>query len=86
MLTDFKCPGCGSQRAIHALLNGNFIEALKFNAIFVMSLFIIAIYLFGEFTKQKHPKFFRLINSSAVIYSILGLFVTWWILRNIFGW
>lgn len=86
MLTDLKCPGCGSQRAIHALLNGNFIEAVKFNAIFVVSLVFIAIYIYAEFTKNKHPELFKLLNSRGVIYSIIGIFVAWWILRNIFGW
>lgn len=86
MYTGYKCPGCGSQRATHALLNGQLIEAFKFNAIFVLSLIIIAIYTFGEFSKNKFPKFYRAINSKTAIYSLVALYIAWWILRNIFNW
>lgn len=32
------CPGCGSQRAVHALLHGNIMLALNYNALLVLSL------------------------------------------------
>jgi len=32
----FKCPGCGSTRALSALLHGRFAEALRLNALFVV--------------------------------------------------
>ena len=31
MLTGLKCPGCGSQRAIHSLLHLDFIGAIRYN-------------------------------------------------------
>lgn len=86
MFTGWKCPGCGSQRAIHALLNGQVWEAVKFNAIFVLSLAIVAVYVYAEVTKCKHPAFYRLINSRTVIYSLLAMYIAWWILRNVFNW
>lgn len=30
-ISGFDCPGCGSQRAFHELLHGNFIKAAKLN-------------------------------------------------------
>lgn len=82
----YKCPGCGSQRAIHALLNGDFIAAVKFNAIFIISLPIICIYAYGEVMKKNHTKFFRVINSKWAIYSLLFMYLAWWVLRNVFNW
>ena len=31
VLTGYKCPGCGSQRAFHSLFQGNFREAFRYN-------------------------------------------------------
>jgi hypothetical protein len=35
-LTGLHCPGCGATRAAHALLHGNFLDALCFNALLVV--------------------------------------------------
>jgi hypothetical protein len=40
--TGFNCPGCGSLRAMHALLHGHFLTALHFNAFLVLSLPLFA--------------------------------------------
>jgi hypothetical protein len=40
--TGLDCPGCGAQRALHQLLHGNFIAALRLNAMFVVSLPLLA--------------------------------------------
>jgi hypothetical protein len=37
-LTHYDCPGCGSQRAVHALLNFEFREAFRQNALLVLAL------------------------------------------------
>ena len=41
-LTGLDCPGCGAQRALHQLLHGNFVAALRLNAMFVLSLPLLA--------------------------------------------
>lgn len=43
-LTGLDCPGCGAQRALHQLLHGNLIAALRLNAMFVLSLPILALF------------------------------------------
>lgn len=52
-VTGLDCPGCGSQRAIHALLHGHFGEAMRYN---VLILPFIP-YLLGGFIFRfvKHP-------------------------------
>ena len=37
-VTGLDCPGCGAQRALHQLLHGHLIAALRLNAMFVLSL------------------------------------------------
>jgi len=37
-LTGWVCPGCGSTRALHALLHGHWRAALHFNAFVILSL------------------------------------------------
>ena len=41
-LTGLDCPGCGAQRALHQLLHGNVIAAIRLNAMFVLSLPLFA--------------------------------------------
>jgi uncharacterized protein DUF2752 len=41
-LTGLDCPGCGSLRALHALLHGRLVEALHFNALTIASLPLLA--------------------------------------------
>ena len=36
-LSGWKCPGCGSQRAVHHLLHGDVTEALRVNFLFVLA-------------------------------------------------
>jgi len=41
-LTGLYCPGCGSLRALHQLLHGHFIAAVRFNPLMVLSLPFVA--------------------------------------------
>jgi hypothetical protein len=41
-LTGMNCPGCGSTRALYAVLHGNFLLALKDNALFIFTIAFLA--------------------------------------------
>lgn len=84
VLTGFDCPGCGSQRAFHALLNGDFEGMVRANALLVIFFPFILLTGVAELNKKRWPRLYRAISQPAVIYSLLGLVIAWTILRNIF--
>jgi hypothetical protein len=81
-LTGFYCPGCGGQRSLHALLNGNFLLAIDYNLLFILLLPFILYFMFVFITGKKY-------SGSSFIYkpyfslTIAIVVVSFWILRNI---
>ncbi|MEJ6791859.1 MAG: DUF2752 domain-containing protein [Lacinutrix sp.] len=82
--TGLHCPGCGSQRALHHILQGNILTGLKHNLLLVL-LVIILIYKAVLFGLEKYyvKKFKSLLNNSKVIKVILVIIILYWILRNV---
>ena len=83
--TGVKCPGCGSQRAIHALLHGHVATAWHFNAMLVAAIPVIGFYLLVNLMQNKWPRLYRVLFSRAVLLSLVSLIVLWWLLRNVLG-
>jgi len=85
-LTGLECPGCGSQRAIHALLNGNIGEALKANILLVLAIpYLITGFIF-DLVKSNNPSFLKwrkLLFGEKAIYILLAIIIGFWILRNV---
>ena len=86
MLTGFKCPGCGSQRAIHALLHGDVAEAFRYNALLLIAIPWIALCLFAESRRTRNPRLYARLNAPLLIWLFLAMVLIWWVLRNIFNW
>lgn len=84
-ITGYKCPGCGSQRALHAMLNGDVAAAWHYNAMLVASLPLVVLLLAAEVLRKSNSEFYARVNSRWVIYTVGLLIAGWWILRNIFG-
>ena len=71
-LTGLKCPGCGSQRAFHALLHGDVVAALRLNAL-------------AEWQRTRWPRFYVALSSPRVLCAIVLTVLLWWVLRNLLG-
>ncbi|MDE6460016.1 MAG: DUF2752 domain-containing protein [Paramuribaculum sp.] len=85
-LSGLKCPGCGSQRALHALMHGNLAQAWHYNSILILSLPLLALLGFGSLYKNRYPRLYNRLNGSTVIWTVFAITIGWWILRNIFDW
>ena len=81
LLTGWKCPGCGSQRAIHAIVHGQIGEAFRQNALFIPS----AIYLIAILVSRRWPAVHNKITGRIAIWTWFTVIMLFWVTRNIFG-
>jgi hypothetical protein len=85
-LTGYKCPGCGSQRAVHTLLNGDVAGAFRFNALLMIAVPWMGLCLFAESRRTRNPRLYARLNPELLMWLFLALTLSWWLLRNIFDW
>lgn len=85
-MTGYPCAGCGSQRAIHALLHLDMVEAARYNFAVIVFLPIIAVLEFASFMRSRMPKLYLMTHGTYVCYVLLGIILLWWVLRIVFGW
>jgi hypothetical protein len=73
-LTGLQCPGCGTTRALHALLHGNVPAAWHFNAaLFVVAPFVVTAHVWPEFRTHR-----------ATAWAAVAFTMAWWVGRNVF--
>jgi hypothetical protein len=78
-LTGLDCPGCGSLRALHALLHGQWTAALHFNLFLVLSLPLLATFGIRSAWNKAHggpgvtvrPLWLWVYAAAAVAFGIL---------------
>lgn len=85
-LTGLLCPGCGSQRAIHALLHMNICQAFNFNALLIIALpYVVLGGLLQLFDKKNRFILWLRLNLfgrwAAYIWGIV--IIAYWICRNL---
>lgn len=85
-LTGLKCPGCGSQRALHCLLHLDIRGAAGYNFLLVASLPGIALMLAAELMRKRKPRFYAAVNNTRLTTAVLAVVVGWWLVRNIMDW
>lgn len=83
VLTGLKCPGCGSQRVIHSLLNFEFQKAFEYNAFLVCMLPVILMWSIVQIFRFRYPRVYNVLCGTRVIIGMLLMTILWWIIRNI---
>jgi len=51
-LTGYECAGCGVQRSFHSILHLRFIEAFKYNALFVLSILYVLLLIILKYSES----------------------------------
>lgn len=82
-LTGYDCPGCGSQRAIHALLNGDIAKAWDFNPFIFFAVPIAAFLFVVELCRSRMPKLHHFACHPVAIAAIATAIIAYWIARNL---
>lgn len=83
MLSGWDCPGCGSQRALHALLNGDFAGAWQSNAMMIIMVPIAVAAVLAEMFPRRLSRLHRMITAPAVIAILLVAIAAWTFGRNL---
>jgi hypothetical protein len=83
-LTGLYCPGCGTLRALHQLLNGHILKAFELNPLMILAMpYLVYSYLCYSapvILGQKIPQVFI---KPAWIWLTLKIILVYWVLRNI---
>lgn len=84
-LTGWSCPSCGLQRAAHALLHGHFLQALHYNFFFLFSIPFALGACFSAWwpVARWRERAARVFLSPQMLWTYLGLYVAWGIVRNL---
>ncbi len=84
--TGIKCPGCGSQRAAHHLLNGQVANAFEENPLLILAIPYILFGMVIDSTKESSDnllKWRKILFGQKAIYVVLFIIVIFCISRNI---
>ncbi|MDR3264309.1 MAG: DUF2752 domain-containing protein [Clostridiales bacterium] len=84
-LTGLYSPGCGSGRALSAILRCDFAAAFSYNALFTICLPFIAYYFVSAYLKIVTGKYVipQLKIPLGVYFAVMAAFILFGILRNI---
>ncbi len=85
-LTGYYCPGCGSTRAVHAIVNGDLVQALHRNPLTVVFLpFLGLLWLRWLRDSRSGGPQRPLVLPRWAVWAVVGGISTFWVLRNLPG-
>jgi hypothetical protein len=82
-LTGLPCPGCGSTRAVGALLRGHIREAFDFHPLIFVTLILIAAYILARIFKLKIFNSTKNKRLNIFLFFVLGLYAVVYAARMI---
>jgi Protein of unknown function (DUF2752) len=85
-LLHLQCPGCGATRSLAAVLRGDLVEAMRFNALTTLLLpfaFGYGILCYIDYLKRKPVRSLQL--PSVATYSVIAIAVVFMVVRNLPG-
>ncbi|MBO4370684.1 MAG: DUF2752 domain-containing protein [Paludibacteraceae bacterium] len=86
-LTGTQCPACGFQRALHTLVHGDLLAALRYNYFFILSIpYAFLVVLAGWYNiNHVFDKLARVVFHRVTLWIYIAMFFIWWVLRNLLG-
>jgi Protein of unknown function (DUF2752) len=81
-LTGYYCPGCGSLRAIHALLHGHVAQAFGYNVLSMSMLPLLGYFWYSWLVRTMRGQPRRMIHP-AWVGGLGALVVVFWVARNL---
>lgn len=82
-LTGLHCPGCGGIRAVHALLEGDLLLALRSNVLIVGALPVVAAGYLLWMRRRIQGRRFAVIPSSGLMIALAALIALFSVARNL---
>lgn len=82
-LTGWQCPACGNQRALHALLHGQWTTAWGYNPFLIVSLPYLIALVAARLLRSRRPRFYAAVAHPRVVMTYVVLICLWWLLRNL---
>lgn len=86
LVTGLNCPGCGNSRAVHALAELRFADALHCNYLFPLEFAYIAylvIYISAAYLRTGRRDLMP--KPEWLNIAALSVILAWWVIRNILG-
>jgi hypothetical protein len=82
--TGLWCPGCGSQRTLHALVHGDLAGAVATNVLVVLAIpFVLSAYALWAARAFGHPRAPRIAVPARLARALLPTVVLFTVLRNL---
>lgn len=78
-MTGLHCPGCGSTRAVHALVHGRWIDALRFNPMLIFGMPLLVGGVYYQLQRERRG----LSTSARFPVCVMIVVVVYFVARNV---